>query len=101
MRRFALLAWLRVCTALTIVSAFYLTLYYVTLPGEMPFWLDQTVRLGFRIFLHNDIPDPDTDIAEVPLLFYFACAIVLVGSIVGIAATMTWRRALSPRLRRL
>jgi hypothetical protein len=64
----------------------------------MPFWLDQTIRLGFGIFLHNDMPDPDTDIGGVALLFYFACATVLVGSIVAITATILWRRILSPRL---
>jgi hypothetical protein len=98
MRRFALLVWLGVCMALTMVGAFYLTLYFDTLPVEMPFWLDRTIRLGFRAFLHDDMPDPDADIGAVGLLFYFACAIVFVGSVVGVAARILWRRILSPRL---
>lgn len=98
MRRFALVAWLCVCAALTILSAFYLTLFYVSLPGEMPFWLDRTIQLGFKVFLHDDMPNPDEDIAAVALLFYFACAIVLVSFTVGIAGKIFWRRFLSPYL---
>lgn len=97
MRRLALFAWLLLCSALTVAGAYCLTLYVDTLPFNMPYWVDISIRFGFMVFLHDDMPDPD-DMSGIALLFYFTCAIVLVGFIVGIAGRIFWRRFLSPHL---
>jgi len=56
------------------------------------------IRFGFRIFANDDMPDPD-DMGDIALLIYVACALVIVGSTVGVAGALVWRHLFSQRLR--
>lgn len=92
MRWILLVAWCAFCVLLSVVGGVLLFNWFVNLPGEMPFFLDRAIRFGFRVFLHDDMPDPDADMAPVAGLVYLLCAVMLVGIIVAIVGTILWRR---------
>lgn len=100
MKRLALGTWVCLWGALTLVGAVLLTRYFDTLPFNMPYWLDRAIRFGFHLFLHEDMPDPDDEIAPVAGLFYFTCAIALVGVLAFFVAAPLWRRFIGPRFAR-
>ncbi len=83
--------------ALILVSAYYLTAIFLTLPFDMPYCVDMAIRSGFRLFLHDDMPAPE-DMGVIAVLMYFVCACVFASLIVGPIGVFAWRRIISPRL---
>jgi hypothetical protein len=88
------------CIALTFIGAIHMTSWFCTLPFNMPYWLERAIRFGFRLFVNDDMPDPEDDIAPVAVLFYLACANLIVGTAVYFAASAIWRRHIAPRFTR-
>lgn len=93
MRRILLLAWCLICVILSFAGGMLLANWFSTLPIEMPFYLGQTIKFGFRIIVQDDMPDPE-DIGTVAVLVYFVCSLAIVSVIVAIVGTILWRRVI-------
>lgn len=98
MKRIAVVGWSILCLALAISGAYCLTAFYLTMPTDMPYWVDMTIRFGFRILLNDTMPDPD-DMGVIAVLIYFAISMAISGIVFGMVGRLVWRRFLSQRLR--
>ena len=98
MKRIAEIAWSILCLVFSIAGAYCLTAFYLTMPTNMPYWVDMAIRFGFRVLLNDNMPDPD-DMGVIAVLIYFAISMVISGIVFGIVGSLIWRRFLSQRLR--
>jgi hypothetical protein len=98
MKRSAEIAWVIFCIVLAIAGAYYLTAFYLTMPTDMPYWVDMAIRSGFRILLKDNMPDPD-DMGVIAMLVYFSISMAISGIVIGIGGSLVWRRFLAPRFR--
>ncbi|MCG5071918.1 hypothetical protein [Paraburkholderia tagetis] len=98
MKRLAVVIWSVFCVALAITGAYYLTALYLTMPTDMPYWVDMAIRFGFSFFLNNNMPDPD-DMGVIALLIYFSISMAISGAMIGVVGIFLWRRTISFFLR--
>lgn len=98
MKRIAVAGWSVLCLVSAIAGAYCMTAFYLTMPTDMPYWVDMTIRFGFKIFLNDNMPDPD-DMGVIAVLIYFSISMAISATVFGIVGSLIWRRLLSQRMR--
>lgn len=76
MRRIALFGWCVASAVVWLVAGWAISNGLLSLTGEMPQWLVQVIRWGFRVVYHEDTPNPEDMQTVAITLFILAVSAV-------------------------
>jgi hypothetical protein len=91
MKRAALVLWCLMTLGVSCLGGMYLARFLLSVPFDVPLWLEELVRYGFHVAYHVDTPDVG-DLEDGVALLLILASYIVVTMVVLLVSVFAWRR---------